>query len=227
MSVALLRAMVEVEAGGLRAPGAVDSVESQTRSRARLPPMRRAIVALFPLLGLACGGAIGADGDGDGGPGGGAGGTGATGGWSFGGTGGSGAFGGSGGAGFGGTGGATGGTGGFIDPGCPDAAAPPPTKECEPFATPTGCPAGQGCYPFVQYPSGPCEKEQHGTFCAPGGTGKQGDPCGGELCAIGHVCVVTGVGTQCVKMCSPTGPSSCPPGLFCVPVDVEGIGGCF
>ena len=85
----------------------------------------------------------------------------------------------------------------------------------------------EGCYPYVQYPSGKCDKEQFGTFCAPGGTGKQGDPCGGSLCASNFVCVITGVGTQCVQLCPLVGDDKCPNGLFCVPIDVEGYGGCF
>ncbi len=192
-----------------------------------LPAMRLVapLAAGFGLA-IACGGSVGGDLTKDGGSGGGISGSGGstagTGGWA--------AFGGTGGTGFGGVGGkdaGLGGSGGYVDPGCPDAAPPPPMKECDPFAKPTGCPGGEACYPFVQYPQKKCDQEIFGTFCAPGGTGKQGDPCGGSLCAGGHVCVITGVGTQCVQLCPLTGEDGCPAGLFCVPIDVEGFGGCF
>jgi hypothetical protein len=186
--------------------------------------MRRVVLSVLAMTALACGGSVGGDASGDGGLSGSGGLIGVGGGGTGGGFGGFAAYGGTG----GGSGGfATGGTGGYIDPGCPDAAPPPKIEECQPFANPTGCEPGEGCYPFVQYPQQKCDKEQFGTICAPAGSGKQGEPCGGDLCAAGFVCVVTGVGTQCVKMCKLDGPSSCPPGLFCVPVDVEGIGGCF
>lgn len=190
-----------------------------------LRSMRTTLLPLAALALIACGGSVGGDNRPDGG-------FGAAGG--FGGVGGSSAGGGFGGfAAFGGTGGGlggsggTGGTGGYIDPGCPDAAPPPKIEECDPFANPTGCGPGEGCYPTVQYPQFKCDQEVFGTICAPAGTKTQGQPCGGELCAAGFVCVVTGLGTQCVKICKLEGASSCQPGLFCVPIDVEGIGGCF
>lgn len=187
-----------------------------------LLPMGRRHLVFAALFAAACGGSIDADGGGSGGVVG-IGGV-STGGGFTGGFGGTGATGGLD-AGLGGT--VTGGTGGYIDPGCPDAEPPPKIEECDPFANPTGCLPGEACYPFVNYPASKCEQEQYGTVCAVPGTAKQGEPCGGELCASGFVCVVTGIGTQCVKMCKLDGPSTCPPGLFCVPVDVEGIGGCF
>ena len=184
------------------------------------------------VLVTACGGSVGGDGSGGGTSFGGSAGTGATSSGGFGGStggfgGSTGGFGGSTG-GFGGSTGGTGGTGGYVDPGCPDAGPPPPPlNQCDPFGSPTGCDLGEGCYPYVQYPSGKCDKEQYGTYCAPAGSGKQGDPCGGELCAANHVCVITGVGTQCVQLCPLVGADNCPSGLFCVPIDVEGYGGCF
>lgn len=166
---------------------------------------------------------------------GGGGGLGATG--SSGGSGGSGAFAG------------TGGTGGFFpdagppdsgpdasrdaqsdfrDPGCPDAAPLPFDKECDLLHQPGGCPSGESCYPYVNYPSRPCQQEQYGTMCETTGVGGQGDPCDqGQGCGQGFVCVITGNGTQCVQDCSLTGPNTCPEGLFCEPVDVKGVGGCF
>jgi hypothetical protein len=121
---------------------------------------------------------------------------------------------------------AQGGSAGYVDPGCPDASPPPPDYQCNPFGEPTGCGFGEGCYPWVDYPTGPCDFEEFGTLCAPAGFGQQGDPCTG-LCAAFHVCVITGQGTQCVQICKLDGPNDCPAGLVCVPVDVEGIGGCW
>jgi hypothetical protein len=121
---------------------------------------------------------------------------------------------------------AKGGSAGYVDPGCPDASPPPPDYQCDPFGAPTGCASGEGCYPWVVYPQNTCDFEEYGTVCMPAGYGEQGDPCAG-LCAPYHVCVITGQGTQCVKMCKLDGPNPCPHGLVCVPVDVEGIGGCW
>jgi hypothetical protein len=129
-------------------------------------------------------------------------------------------------AGAGGGPGGAGGTGGYIDPGCPDAAPPPPVYECDPYAELSGCPIGEACYPWVYYPSGPCDFEQTGTTCYQEGWGKQGDPCSGS-CSARHICVITGHGTQCAELCKLDGPKSCPPGLLCLPVDVQGFGVCF
>ncbi len=115
----------------------------------------------------------------------------------------------------------------YVDPPCPDATPPPITEECDLFANPTTCPSGEACYPYVQHPSGPCQPEQYGTMCAPEGHGTQGTPCGGGDCAGGFVCVITGAGDQCVQLCHLKGPSGCPSGLVCVPIDSDGYGGCY
>jgi hypothetical protein len=114
---------------------------------------------------------------------------------------------------------------GWVDPPCPDAPPPPPIKDCDPFG-PNTCGSGMACYPYVQYPSQPCDVEQFGAICAPEGTGTQGDNCYSQNCAGGFVCVITGQGTECVELCQ-LGTKSCPKGLFCVPIDVEGYGGCY
>lgn len=115
----------------------------------------------------------------------------------------------------------------YYDPGCPDAAPLPVDNECDLFHQPGGCPAGEACYPYVDYPTEPCQQERYGTLCAMPGTGGQGDPCPGQGCAMGFVCVITGNGTQCVQDCSLSGPNTCPQGLLCEPIDVKGYGGCF
>jgi hypothetical protein len=116
----------------------------------------------------------------------------------------------------------------YVDPGCPS--NPPPIQdfECNPYdQLDSGCFPGSGCYIFVSYPNEPCGQEIYGSFCAPGGFGVQGDPCGGGPdCAAGFVCVVTGSGNQCVKLCPLEGNDGCSAGLVCEPIDVEGFGGC-
>ncbi|WP_437683798.1 hypothetical protein [Sorangium sp. So ce131] len=116
----------------------------------------------------------------------------------------------------------------YVDPGCPD--APPPITDflCDPYNQSSGlCAPGEGCFIFVQYPDEPCGQEIYGSFCAPAGPGRQGDPCsGGGECGAGFACVVTGSGTQCVELCPLDGDDNCDPGFVCEPIDVEGIGGC-
>jgi hypothetical protein len=116
----------------------------------------------------------------------------------------------------------------YVDPGCPDPLPPIYDFVCDPYAQGNGdCAVGEGCYIFVQYPAAPCGQEIYGAYCLPVGSGQQGDPCAGAGdCGSGHVCVVTGLGTQCVELCPLEGPSGCPAGLVCEPIDVEGFGGC-
>ncbi len=116
----------------------------------------------------------------------------------------------------------------YIDPGCPD--NPPPVENftCDPNnQANSGCHSGEGCYIYVQYPTETCGQEEYGAFCAPAGIGTQGTACNGALdCSAGFACVVTGSGTQCVKLCPLQGNDDCPTGLVCEPIDVEGFGGC-
>ncbi len=116
----------------------------------------------------------------------------------------------------------------YEDPGCPD--QPPPIEDfaCDPYNQYNGdCPPGEACYIYVEYPSEPCGQEVYGSFCSLPGPGQQGDTCnGGFDCDGGHVCVITGSGTQCVELCPLSGDDGCPPGMVCEPIDVEGFGGC-
>jgi hypothetical protein len=116
------------------------------------------------------------------------------------------------------------------NPGCPDAAAPPGFRECDVFAMPTDCPFGEGCYPTIEHPFGMgCDQQVHGSRCAPGGTGEQGDFCpGGTLdCAPGFICIVGGqAGSRCMRMCAIDGSMPCPTGLFCGETDAHGVGVC-
>jgi hypothetical protein len=116
----------------------------------------------------------------------------------------------------------------FEEPGCPPVGALPTLEECDPLSPSASCPVGESCFPFVSYPSGPCGVERFGAICAPAGQGTQGDPCSAEACAAEHICVSTGRGTQCVRLCgfAPGAPSVCAPGLLCLPIDIQGFGGC-
>jgi hypothetical protein len=118
----------------------------------------------------------------------------------------------------------------YVDPGCPDVGAPMQVNACDAFAEPSGCPPGLGCYPFVDHPFGTgCGVQTFGTECRPAGTGRQGEACGGgeEGCASGYVCVVgSQPGKHCVQLCPVGVSSSCPPGLICGDLDVEGFGVC-
>jgi len=116
----------------------------------------------------------------------------------------------------------------FEDPGCPPVSPPPARNDCDPLATPSGCAESQSCFPFVLYPQGPCEVEQYGTMCLLAGPGTQGDACTRQGCAAGHICVLTGRGTQCARVCSFADDAAdvCAPGLLCQPIDIEGYGSC-
>jgi hypothetical protein len=114
----------------------------------------------------------------------------------------------------------------YVDPGCPDAAAPIEEFFCDPYEQ-QGCLRGEGCFIFVDYPTEPCGPETYGAFCAPAGFGGQGEPCfGAQDCQGGFTCVITGSGTQCVQLCALEGEDGCPAGLVCEAIDVEGFGGC-
>jgi hypothetical protein len=116
----------------------------------------------------------------------------------------------------------------FEEPGCPPASNLPDIQDCDPLDSSAQCPEGTSCFPFVSYPSGPCEVERFGAMCLPAGSGTQGDSCSMQRCSADHICVSTGRGTQCARLCSLTGGATnvCAPGLLCLPIDIEGFGGC-
>lgn len=117
--------------------------------------------------------------------------------------------------------------GDYVDPGCPDAAAPVFDFACDPLAPPGQCAENESCYPYVDYPADPCAAEVYGAFCYPAGLGTQGGPCYSPVdCAAGFVCVVSGAGNQCVRICSLSDPWTCSDGRVCEPLDVAGVGGC-
>jgi hypothetical protein len=116
------------------------------------------------------------------------------------------------------------------DPGCPDVAPPPGVRECDVFGTPSGCAAGEGCYPTIDHPFGMgCDQQVHGSRCASAGTRVQGQFCpGGSLeCAPGFICIVGAQsGSRCMRMCPIDGSMPCPAGLFCGETDALGVGVC-
>jgi hypothetical protein len=115
----------------------------------------------------------------------------------------------------------------YVDPGCPEVVTPQMDSECDVFDQST-CAAGQGCFPGIHYPSAPCEPETYGMYCLWAGSGVQWDHCDSLTdCAPGHVCVISGTGTDCERACDTSDPASCPKGLFCQPIDFPGVGTCY
>lgn len=117
----------------------------------------------------------------------------------------------------------------YVDPGCPDAAAPEGIIECDPFSTPSGCPEGSACKPSISHPYGSgCDQQTFNLFCGAAGDGVQGSECfTGSDCADGFICVVgAGAGKLCLRMCAPDGTAVCPPGYLCGETDAAGIGVC-
>jgi hypothetical protein len=118
----------------------------------------------------------------------------------------------------------------YVDPGCPDSAPPPASNECDPLSSAPTCPFGEGCYPYVEHPFGEgCGVQTFGASCIVSGSGRQGDLCdqGDRDCASGFVCVVgSQPGSRCVQLCLMSVAHSCPAGMICGELDVEGYGVC-
>ncbi len=113
--------------------------------------------------------------------------------------------------------------------GCPDSgAAPIVVQECNLFSTVSGCPDGQACFPAIRSSADLCQPEMYYYVCSYAGSGTQWDTCSSANdCAQGFICVVTNAGTKCQRTCSMDDSSAvCPPGLFCDPIDVAGVGTC-
>jgi hypothetical protein len=118
----------------------------------------------------------------------------------------------------------------YVDPGCPNTPAPEGVAECDIFATPSGCPAGTGCYPDLVHPYGDgCDQQTLNFVCRVAGTGVEGDLCGAgtDGCAPGFTCIVGAEsGKRCLRICNPGKGLSCDPGAICGDTDARGIGVC-
>ena len=112
----------------------------------------------------------------------------------------------------------------FIEDVCVDAVRPPPTLICDPFA-PLSCPAGKGCYAIPPRASGSCQPGTFGTICSTEGRGVQGSPCSDTTECVGsHVCVKSGIGNHCAKLCKVSELGSCADGRVCRVLDLSGSG---
>lgn len=110
----------------------------------------------------------------------------------------------------------------------PEAGAGVRMYDCDPFRPTDSCPAGQSCYPYIDYPEGRCGREVYRAVCLPAGTIPVDGFCGGgEACAPGLACFVTGAGNRCLRLCRiDGGEPSCPRGQVCEPTDLPDFGAC-
>lgn len=116
----------------------------------------------------------------------------------------------------------------FREDACP---GPRPTPmrayECDPFSQ-RGCPSGEGCYAFIEYPQARCGSETYRAQCFASGGTPQGQFCrGGSECSPGSGCFVTGAMNRCLRLCRIDGTGDpCPRGTVCEPTDLPDFGAC-
>lgn len=105
--------------------------------------------------------------------------------------------------------------------------APMRAYECDPFAS-AGCPAGEGCYAFIEYPTVRCGSETYRAQCFAAGTTEPGRFCtSGTDCTAGSGCFVTGAMNRCLRLCRVDGTGAeCPRGTVCEPTDLPDFGAC-
>jgi len=117
----------------------------------------------------------------------------------------------------------------YVEDACPSSNPTPPSYACDPFGSSAAqCPVGYACYPVPPAGNDPCNPGSWGTKCQRAGAGTQGSSCSSSrnFCAAGYVCVKSGAGDQCVKLCRIQQLEPCADGLVCNPLDVVGFGGC-
>ena len=99
--------------------------------------------------------------------------------------------------------------------------------ECDALAG-AGCPAGEGCYAFIEYPPVRCGSETYRARCFPVGAVAPGMFCRtGTECVAGAGCFVTGAMNRCLRLCRLDGAEPrCPRGTVCEPTDLPDFGAC-
>ena len=112
----------------------------------------------------------------------------------------------------------------FIDDVCADTAKTPPQLACDPFAA-APCTAGKGCYAVPPRATGICQPGSYGTICSAEGRARQGETCNDTTECIGSfVCVKSGIGNHCAKLCKVSVLGSCEGGRVCRVLDLSGSG---
>lgn len=116
----------------------------------------------------------------------------------------------------------------FREDACPE--PPPPLRQydCDPTRLPSQCPAGQGCYPWVEYPGDRCGQLVYHATCLEAGTVPLMGLCGGgAACGPGLTCFGTPTGNRCLRLCRLDGTGdACPRGQVCEPTDLADYGAC-
>jgi hypothetical protein len=93
---------------------------------------------------------------------------------------------------------------------------------CDP-ADPMSCGPGMWCEPFDN-------QGQPNPTCKPAGTVPVGQPCDQGPCVAGAECFLIDPATnltQCLQLCTVGGPSTCPMGVECQPLQIGTVGVCF
>ncbi len=117
----------------------------------------------------------------------------------------------------------------FREDRCPgDAGGAERAYSCDPWMPAVGCGDGQGCYPWIEYPSEPCGHEIYHADCFPTGPMPVDGFCTSTTdCAAGLTCFVTGSGNRCLLLCRNDGTApQCPKGRVCEPTDLPDFGAC-
>jgi hypothetical protein len=116
----------------------------------------------------------------------------------------------------------------FREDACPGTRPPAQREyECDPLGG-EGCPADQGCYAYIEYPTVRCGSEIYRARCFEAGTTATGMFCrSGTECTAGAGCFVTGAMNRCLQLCRLDGAEPrCQRGTVCEPTDLPDFGAC-